>query len=97
MALYGAQNRYGGLSDSGGHRSAGSIKLNNISNENDIVIKEYEVETAAKKVTNPFEHFKGLCKVPSWIVFLAGNGVLLVCVVSLGVVLGMSLTKVSVV
>lgn len=41
-----------------GYLSAGSIKLNNVSNEKDMVMKEYEVE-GAPKVKTALDHYRG--------------------------------------
>lgn len=82
--------------------SAGSIKINNTAFENygtekpqNMMVAEYELENQPEPVTNPLNHFKGYCRMPSWLVFLIANAVVLVAIVSLGTVLGLALTKTS--
>ncbi len=77
--------------------SAGSVQLDNLGSrsDKDMVVSEYQVQKTPQKMTNPFGHYKGFCKMPSWLVFLIANIVLLVSIVSIGVVLGLTLTKVS--
>ena len=75
--------------------SASSIELTKIdTGKSNVLVTEYEIEDTPKQTPSTFGHLKGLFKIRSWYAFIIGNAVVLICVVSLGVVLGITFTKV---